>query len=198
MQKPAKEKRNSPFRFFRSGLALLAAGFLLVLVVWQEESMAAKKSAQKTAAAPAASAAAGEQKPGEPDPLAILLAKPFTYKRDNRSDPFVPFVKMTRRVAPGAAGQEEEAAEPLTGMQIFEPGQLALVSIVFGQNKALAMVQDSVGKGYIIKEGTLIGRHGVVEAIEPNLVIIKESFRTSSGEKKYKNIEMVLRKEGEK
>jgi len=73
---------------------------------------------------------------------------------------------------------------------------LNLVAILFSGKKALAMVQDSTGKGYIIKKGTKIGRRGQVAEIMPNAVVVKEWFRDSSGKKLYKDNEMVLRKEG--
>jgi len=125
-------------------------------------------------------------------PLQKLLAQPFTYKQENRPDPFMPFIAASAIKVAG----EPEKTKPLTGMQLFEPGQLNLVGILFNGPKALAMVQDSTGKGYIIKKNTKIGRHGVVTAIMPNEVVIKEWFRRSNGKKFYRDNIMVLRKEG--
>ena len=128
--------------------------------------------------------------------LADLLATYFTYQRENRSDPFTPFIKKTTP-QPSARKGEKIPIEALTGMQLFEPSQLTLVSIVFSEDKSIAMVQDSVGQGYVISKGTEIGRSGVVEEILPNVVVIKQWSMTLSGQRRYKNIEMVLRKEGE-
>lgn len=127
--------------------------------------------------------------------LAELLKQPFTYQRENRPDPFATFIK--KEVAKAKVTGVEPEEEILTGMQLFEPGQLSLVSIVFAGDRALAMVQDSVGKGYLIEKGTKIGRRGVVEDIVPNVVVIKQWSKTFAGQTKYNNIEMVLRKEGE-
>ena len=114
----------------------------------------------------------------------------FVYKRERRSDPFVPFVKT--KVAPKAVFEEE-----LTGMQKFEPGQLTLVAIVSGGESPFAMVEDSLGMGYIIRKGTKIGRSGVVENIVQNKVIIKMASLNLAGDKRFNNIEMVLKSEGE-
>lgn len=138
----------------------------------------------------------GTTSPDSKEGLGELLQTYFTYQRENRSDPFATFIKKETPKAT-IAGQEAEEEEVLSGMQLFEPGQLSLVSIVFTEDKAVAMVQDSAGKGYIIERGTKIGRTGVVEDIIPNVVIIKQWSMTFANQKKYKNIEMVLRKEGE-
>jgi hypothetical protein len=115
----------------------------------------------------------------------------FVYKREGRNDPFVPFVQ--ERVA-----SIETPVEELTGMRKFEPGQLAVVAIVMSPLDRFAMVQDSNNQGYIIREGILLGRTGVVEAIVPNKVIVKNYTYNLAGDKIYKTVEMVLKQEGEK
>ena len=115
----------------------------------------------------------------------------FVYKREGRNDPFVPFVQ--ERVV-----STETPVEELTGMRKFEPGQLAVVAIVMSPLDRFAMVQDSNNQGYIIREGILLGRTGVVEAIVPNKVIVKNYTYNLAGDKIYKTVEMVLKQEGEK
>lgn len=124
----------------------------------------------------------------------VPKAEEFVYKWEGRPDPFMPFISEQTVKA------ETEAAEKeLTGLQRYEPGQLTLVAIVFSNDIPSAMVQDSIGKGYMIKEGTKIGRSGVVESIRANEVLIKEEKISPFEDKKtYKTIQMVLRKEGEK
>ena len=123
----------------------------------------------------------------------------YFYRRENRPDPFMPFIRekvIQQNVQPGNV-VEEIPQEELKGLQKFEPGQLSLVAIVFKGNKPLAMVQDPVGQGYIVKEGMNIGRYGIVEEITPNAVVIQQTTRTWDQEKLFKRVEMVLRKEGE-
>jgi type IV pilus assembly protein PilP len=90
-----------------------------------------------------------------------------------------------------------ESEEALTGMQLFEPGQLQLVAIVFEKNAELAMVEDATGQGYAIRPGMKIGKKGIITTITPNQVIIEETSVTRSGKKLTKNIVMILKKEGE-
>ena len=115
----------------------------------------------------------------------------FVYKREGRTDPFVTFIK--EKVAPTTTPVEE-----LTGMRKFEPGQLNVVAIVISPVEKLAMVQDSNNQGYIIREGILLGRTGVVKAVVPNKVIVKNYTYNLAGYKIYKTVEMVLNQDGEK
>ena len=115
----------------------------------------------------------------------------FVYVRENRTDPFVPFIKERVSVT-------EMPMEELSGMQKFEPGQLKVVAIMLSPVDKFAMVQDSNNQGYIIREGILLGRTGVVEAIVQNKVIVKNYSYNLAGDKIYKTVEMVLRQEGEK
>lgn len=118
----------------------------------------------------------------------------FVYKWEGRPDPFMPF--LTEKTVKAEIEAEEKE---LTGLQRYEAGQLTLVAIVFANDIPSAMVQDSIGKGYMIKEGSKIGKSGVVESITANKVLIKdERISPFNNKKTYKTIQMVLRKEGEK
>ena len=90
-----------------------------------------------------------------------------------------------------------EKGEQLTGMQIFEPGQLKLVALLVMKSKYFAMVEDSTGKGYPLTKGTKIGKRGVVVDITPNKVLIEETAETRAGKKIVTPITMVLKKEGD-
>jgi len=124
--------------------------------------------------------------------------KPFEYVLENRVDPFMPFI--TEKAASQSTEDMNEIVdsnEALTGMQIFEPGQLSLVALVEKEGEKMAMVQDFTGKGYVITEGTKIGKRGVVKAIVANKVLIEETAQTRAGKKIITHIDMVLKKEGE-
>ncbi len=117
----------------------------------------------------------------------------FVYRREGRADPFVPFITAEMLKA-----ERNKSDEELSGLQRLEPGQLSLVAIVFSGNTAVAMAQDSGGMGYLIRQGMQIGQTGVVDAIVANSVIIKQKYQTISGKSRYRKVEMVLKKEGEK
>ncbi len=112
----------------------------------------------------------------------------FHYRREGRADPFKPFI--TEAVSKG----EQEV---LTGLRRFEPGQLTLVAIVSGAKSPTAMVEDALGKGYIVRQGARIGKSGQIEEIKNDRIILRQRYRTASGGTKYRLIKMLLKKEGE-
>ena len=117
------------------------------------------------------------------------------YVIEGRPDPFVPFI--TKRAASTKMDEIVPIEERLTGMQLFEPGQLDLVAIVMVEDNDFAMAEDTTGKGYILHEGMKIGRRGIITAIQPNEVIIEETAFTRAGKKLTSKKVMLLKKEGE-
>ena len=139
-------------------------------------------------------AAAGQKELKFTEKMSAILfqetGESFVYKREGRTDPFVSFIQEKVVVT-------KTPVEELTGMRKFEPGQLAVVAIVMSATDRFAMVQDSNNQGYVIREGILLGRTGVVEAIVPNKLIVKNYTYNLAGDKIYKTVEMVLNQEGE-
>lgn len=123
------------------------------------------------------------------------LAAPFEYNIENRPDPFIPFI--TEKAASANINEIIPVAEQLSGMQLFEPGQLTLVAIVMADNNDFAMAEDTTGKGYILQKGMKIGKRGIITAIQTNKIIIEETAFTRAGKKLTSKIVMLLKKEGE-
>jgi len=122
----------------------------------------------------------------------------FEYEIEKRPDPFVPFFTGETNTQPEVDPNEiVEVKKQLTGMQLFEPGQLNLVGLMKVNSKFVAMVEDFKGQGYIIEKGTKIGRRCVVKDIMSNKVLIEEVSVTRAGRELRNEIVMALRKEGE-
>ncbi len=121
----------------------------------------------------------------------------YEYQIEGRKDPFVPFYSGESIVVEEDPDAIVESNERLTGMQLFEPGQLNLVGLIALNGKYVAMVEDFAGKGYVIEEGIKIGKRGTVKKIMANKVIIEEIAKTRSGKELRNEIVMALRKEGE-
>ncbi|MCI5132498.1 MAG: hypothetical protein D3904_13540 [Candidatus Electrothrix sp. EH2] len=105
----------------------------------------------------------------------------FEYTFEDRPDPFLPFLGNKGPVTPVI---EEKRIDPdivLTELQKFEPGQLKLVAVLAFQDKNIAMLEDVTGKGHPAEQGSLIGRHGVVTGIEKDKLVVKETYKTKSG-----------------
>ena len=139
----------------------------------------------------------GEKQDGPSSPLEIKKSESvFEYQLEGRQDPFQPFIseKVTSNENLDEIIDENKV---LTGMQLFEPGQLTLVALMKAGTSQLAMVQDFTGKGYVITEGTKICRRGVVASITDGKVLIEETAITRGGKTLKTQIAMVLKKEGE-
>ena len=117
----------------------------------------------------------------------------YEYKLSARPDPFKPFI------APQTVNPNElvDDNRELTGMQVFEPGQLTLVAVMDTPRGRLAMVEDVTKKGYLLREGILIGRHGEVTEIQRDQVIVTETARTRGGEEIKTLVSMKLKRDGE-
>lgn len=172
----------------------LCSALAVCCVLWGQDALAVKNNGE-TGQAPEAMVVTAEEHSEKVKELIQFLSgesDPFVYKREGRSDPFMPFVseKVTQE-------KEFVEEEELTGMRRFEPGQLTLTGIVMVEGGPMAMVQDAVGIGYVLREGNALGRSGVVDKISKNLVVIKQQYKTTAGEERYRLVEIFLKKEGE-
>jgi len=139
-----------------------------------------------------------QEAPEETVPIEIERStSEFEYQVEDRADPFAPFVSGPAQNNPITPDEIVDEEEVLTGMQLFEPGQLTLVALMMTGGETVAMVQDFTGRGYIIEEGMLIGRRGVITRITEDKVMIEETARTRSGKVLKNEIAMVLKREGE-
>jgi type IV pilus assembly protein PilP len=118
----------------------------------------------------------------------------FEYTIEGRNDPFSPFI--SEQATSAKMDEILPVEDNLSGMQLFEPGQLTLVAIVLVDDNEYAMAEDTTGKGYILRTGMEIGRRGIITGIRPNEVIIEETAFTRAGKKLTSNIVMLLKKEG--
>ena len=141
---------------------------------------------------PAANAEDPAQPPSAPAPAVAPAApegQPETppYNPAGRRDPFRPFTLNLR----------PEARTQATPLQRYELGQLNVVGTVWELSPPRAMLEDSVGMGYIVTIGTPIGRNGgVVTAIEPQKVVVEERVLDFYGKEQINRIVMETPKEG--
>ena len=105
-----------------------------------------------------------------------------------RRDPFRPYTT--------AARASPRRRENLTPLERYDLGQLKLVGIVWDIKEPNAMVEDSVGLGYIVKVGTPIGvNDGKVKAIRPGAIVIEETYVDIYGARKRRDVSMHLQVE---
>ncbi|MDY6862277.1 MAG: pilus assembly protein PilP [Thermodesulfobacteriota bacterium] len=96
----------------------------------------------------------------------------YFYNPEGKTDPFKPFILEQPEII---------KTKPMTPLQDYEIGQLTLVGIIWQLQNPIALVEDSAKKGFFMRKGTLIGKHGVVKEIKRNEVVIEERYYDYSG-----------------
>ncbi len=110
----------------------------------------------------------------------------YSYNPSGKADPFKPFIQLT-------LVKESQRGVPLTPLQKYEISQLKLVAIISSPEGNIALIEDSSGKGYFLKKGTLIGKNdGKVTRILKDKVIVEEVFEDVMGKKKVNEISLFL------
>lgn len=109
----------------------------------------------------------------------------YSYDRTGKRDPFRSFVLDRLKQL------DETTKGPL---EQFDLSQLDVVGVVWDASNRRALVQDPSGRGYIVKEGTRIGKNeGRIIRIDDNLVLVRETYVDYIGEKTTKDISMRVR-----
>jgi Tfp pilus assembly protein PilP len=129
----------------------------------------------------------GEAAPGQPAENSFGSAdKGFSYVAAGKRDPFRSFI--LEQQASRNLGHDRGPLEQ------FELAQLALHAVVWDTPRPRALVTDPSGRGYIVAEGTPIGKNeGRVTKITDNLVVVRETYVDYLGERTEKDIEMRVR-----
>jgi len=105
------------------------------------------------------------------------------YDPKGRTDPFSPLFKDEPKPKPGSLKPVDgKAGRILTPLEKLDLSQLKLVGIVRGLGGPRALIEETSGKGYIIKKGTYIGIHsGKVADIFDDKIVIDEEFEDYTG-----------------
>jgi type IV pilus assembly protein PilP len=120
--------------------------------------------------------------PVEPKPHQLLAPN---FSTAARRDPFRPFTLNTRT--------HSRPRETLSPLERYELGQLKLVGIVWYVKELSAMIEDPVGLGYVVKVGTPVGPNdGKVKAIQPDQIIVEETYVDLFGGKKRREVNIKL------
>jgi len=147
---------------------------------------------------PTAAPAAGQKlatrdKSIAPAPKAAkgLAGIPAAYKPTGKIDPFEPLF----RDKPTLAKKKKRKRLPQTPLERIEISQLKLVGIILASSGNRALVEETSGKGYVIKKGTYIGTNsGKVVQINKETVIVEEEFEDVFGKSATRQREIKLPK----
>ncbi len=112
------------------------------------------------------------------------------YIARGKIDPFEPLFKDTP-----VFRKKKKKRIPRTPLEKLSLGQLKLVAIIRAPSGNKALVEESSGKGYVIKKGTYIGLNsGKIIKIEKDNIIIEEEIQDIEGNIKVRQRELKLQK----
>ena len=117
----------------------------------------------------------------EPVTVASLMpgSVPQLYNPAGKIDPFEP---LFREKATIHKKKKQIKREPRTPLERIDLSQLKLVGIILASSGNRAIVEESSGKGYVVKTGTYIGINGgkIIE-IDKELITVEEQFEDVFG-----------------
>jgi type IV pilus assembly protein PilP len=98
------------------------------------------------------------------------------YNPEGKLDPFEPLFKK-ERVSLEAGTKKIKRRKPLTPLERVNLSQLSLVGIIQAPSGSRALVQESSGKGYVVKKGTYIGTNSgkIVQILKDSIIVEEES-----------------------
>ena len=98
------------------------------------------------------------------------------YNPEGKLDPFEPLFKK-ERVSIAEGKKKIKRRKPLTPLEKVNLSQLTLVGIIQAPSGSRALVQESSGKGYVVKKGTYIGTNSgkIVQILKDRIIIEEES-----------------------
>jgi Tfp pilus assembly protein PilP len=123
----------------------------------------------------------------------LNIQAPAPYNPKGKADPFEPFIKDEGQQV--AKSMKPKRRTPQTPLEQIELGQLKLVAIIAAVTGNRALVEESSGKGYILREGTYVGMNsGKVVGISIDKVLIEEEFEDVYGKTVTQKKEITLPK----
>ena len=133
-------------------------------------------------------------------PVPVLMAKVepppavmYSYNPKGKPDPFKPLLVERPETPQKKTAAAEVVSEGATPLERMDLGQVKLVAIIWNIQNPKAMVEDGGGKGYIISQGTLVGKNkGSVTQIAPTGVVIKEKYETPGGKVSTRDVTLKL------
>ncbi len=98
------------------------------------------------------------------------------YNPEGKLNPFEPLFKK-ERVSLAVGKKKIKRRKPLTPLERVNLSQLTLVGIIRAPSGNRALVQESSGKGYVVKKGTYIGTNSgkIVQILKDRIIIEEES-----------------------
>ena len=112
-------------------------------------------------------------------------AEEYSYDPKSRRDPFQSMIKLIK---------VDQSRRDLPPLQRVEITDMKLVGIISGGYGYYALIQTPDGKGYTVRDGTLMGtNNGVIKSITEKRIIISEPSIDVNGKKTTREVELLQR-----
>jgi Tfp pilus assembly protein PilP len=104
------------------------------------------------------------------------------YDPTGKIDPFTPIIKSDPKPPKTLVTYIDQPSRPTTDLEKVELSQLKLKGVILASSGNRGLVQESSGRGHIVKIDTRIGRRGgKVVKINKDRIIVQERLRDYSG-----------------
>ena len=182
-------KRRVNKRILLTSLLLLALP--LDFGCTKKQGAPAPQPQTKTAAAPQAAQPVQAQASSAKSPGASDRPLDFSGKKD----PFKPFSPEPLPQAQQARSVPSVRTADLLPIQSYEVNKFRISGIIAGLKENTALVLDPAGKGYVVREGMLIGiNDGRITRITSSAIEVVEQYRDNNGHLRKRNILLTLPK----
>lgn len=159
------------------------------------EAPQSKPAAPEKAAAPpaeATKASAPAVKEAAPSAPSSLKAEDYFYNPSGRRDPFLSLLVLARE------SDRARMTGDIPPLERHAIPEMRVIGIVAGPSGYVAMLEMPDGRGYSVREGSIVGRNkGVVRRIDRGSVIVEEALKTRLGELQQRKYTLELRKKEE-
>jgi Tfp pilus assembly protein PilP len=119
----------------------------------------------------------------------------YDYDFDSLKNPFLPLFSDASAAPKEKKHKKQRDPKELTPLEKVDLSQLKLVATLRADSGNKALVEDSTGKGYVVKEGTYIGiNSGSIVEITDKSIVVEEGIETLTGDVKIQKREIKLQK----
>jgi type IV pilus assembly protein PilP len=179
------KRKNSHFPI----MVFLICGALIAAGCKKEEPAQAPSAPNTPKPAPAVKVQppVQQQQTSAKKPEGIVAESNFSSKKD----PFKSFIVVAQ---PQAAKPVVPVVQgDLLPIQSYETSKFKVAGIIVGLKENTALVIDPTGKGYVVKQGMLIGNgNGRISRISAAAIDVVENFRDEKGHIQKRTIKLIL------
>jgi type IV pilus assembly protein PilP len=120
-----------------------------------------------------------------------VVSSPAQLEFTNRKDPFKPFI-VQQQAAQKSLERKPRSSDSLP-IQSYDVTKFKVSGIIAGLKENKALVIDPAGKGYVVKQGMLIGNNdGYISKITSSSIEVVESYREDNGRLRKRSIMLTL------